>query len=710
MKVIPKYQFGNKTKKQNYEWTRLRTAKGYVYAKTRNGQAIEYSPNGFFRVYEKPDSNSHSYETTFENAGEGNIPSVQRKPDNHAAAVAQQKEIDEKVDAITPGAEDLFTAGTLGGMNNLSPTQWVRRAYDLGEAIKGNMSWDNFGNSWFYGNNGVLSDEYARENPNAAMAINLAGDVAAFGGAGLLRRMPTYSRMMQAEDQLVKNVVADNWKNLERGSIGYDVRTGPVSEEIAARYMPKHVEFENHPSNAIPKVARRYIRPDLERVNFAPDLLMSDSRGSGTTIVKKPNAISVEELQPEAKYLTTAPPSEYSPRQLSDGRYVINDPDNPGKSILWDKYLEKTGQGQIATNLGYNPQQIAEQATKDFNNSILQRVINEDKLLSDLADKIKSGKATTQFATGRRTIVNPSPRDVLAGEYLDATKGKQVRGVGLVNTTPVEVTTTGEEVYAGRGNFGVNSFSVTNSKRASTKYGAIDYEKLTNDTQHSKVLTDQEKNEVFDIMKRMKEIDKNPLPKMEDNTQGKFKVTPEEELEYISLGERLNELVPGTFEYGAKNRHILFRAPEERQILDISSTNNNFGYQKETLGLNLFDYRNAPVKSYTPAGNLKSGNFGNMVDAERTIGGYYKDSSLYGRQLVKGWNQSDKVMELLKLRYPHLFPLRIPKNYRFYVRGTGPNGVSGDVDMITLQAPNGGVPGFKFGNKLNYYKKWKFKF
>lgn len=38
------------------------------------------------------------------------------------------------------------------------------------------------------------------------------------------------------------------------------------------------------------------------------------------------------------------------------------------------------------------------------------------------------------------------------------------------------------------------------------------------------------------------------------------------------------------------------------------------------------------------------------------------------------------------------------------------NGVSGDVDMITLQAPNGGVPGFKFGNKLNYYKKWKFKF
>lgn len=413
---------------------------------------------------------------------------------------------------------------------------------------------------------------------------------------------------------------------------------------------------------------------------------------------------------PVIRKKSLVPPSEYSPRQLSDGRYVINDPDNPGKSILWDKYLEKTGQGQTATNLGYNPQQIAKQATKDFNNSILQRVINENKLLSDLADKIKSGKATTQFATGRRTIVNPSSRDVLAGEYLDATKGKQVRGVGLVNTTPVEVTTTGEEVYAGRGNFGVNSFSVTNSKRASTKYGAIDYEKLTNDTQHSKVLTDQEKNEIFDIMKRMKEIDKNPLPKMKDNTQGKFKVTPEEELEYISLGERLNELVPGTFEYGAKNRHILFRAPEERQILDISSTNNNFGYQKETLGLNLFDYRNAPVKSYTPAGNLKSGNFGNMVDAERTIGGYYKDSSLYGRQLVKGWNQSDKVMELLKLRYPHLFPLRIPKNYRFYVRGTGPNGVSGDVDMITLQAPNGGVPGFKFGNKLNYYKKQKFKF
>lgn len=67
--------------------------------------------------------------TSKADAKKGNITSIQRTPDDHAAAVAQQKEIDKKVDATTPGAEDLFTAGTLGGMNNLSPTQWARRAY-----------------------------------------------------------------------------------------------------------------------------------------------------------------------------------------------------------------------------------------------------------------------------------------------------------------------------------------------------------------------------------------------------------------------------------------------------------------------------------------------------------------------------------------------------------------------------------------------------
>ena len=36
-------------------------------------------------------------------------------------------------------------------------------------------------------------------------------------------------------------------------------------------------------------------------------------------------------------------PLKLSPSQISDGRWVINDPDNPGKRILWNKYLERTG-------------------------------------------------------------------------------------------------------------------------------------------------------------------------------------------------------------------------------------------------------------------------------------------------------------------------------------------------------------------------------
>jgi hypothetical protein len=56
---------------------------------------------------------------------------------------------------------------TLGGLNNLSPTQWARRAYDL-EKLLGSkllkpfgartaMTWNGFVDSWINGNSGVVS-------------------------------------------------------------------------------------------------------------------------------------------------------------------------------------------------------------------------------------------------------------------------------------------------------------------------------------------------------------------------------------------------------------------------------------------------------------------------------------------------------------------------------------------------------------------------
>ena len=132
---------------------------------------------------------------------------------------AANEKADEYVNRVTPTAEDLLNIGTLGGLNNLSPTQWARRAYDLRKAIKGNMSWDKFGNNWFYGNNGLVSDKYAQEHPYASAAINLAGDIGAFGTFSALRKLPKYATLMKAENKASQEATALNWRDMLSNSV-----------------------------------------------------------------------------------------------------------------------------------------------------------------------------------------------------------------------------------------------------------------------------------------------------------------------------------------------------------------------------------------------------------------------------------------------------------------------------------------------------------
>ena len=81
----------------------------------------------------------------------------------------------------------------------------------------------------------------------------------------------------------------------------------------------------------------RYGHTPTTRYYFKPGYLGAN----GTSVGKTPEEI----------------PLELSPRQLSDGRWVIKDPDNPGKQILWNKYLEKhNGQlGEISKSSSSTP-------------------------------------------------------------------------------------------------------------------------------------------------------------------------------------------------------------------------------------------------------------------------------------------------------------------------------------------------------------------
>lgn len=65
--------------------------------------------------------------------------------------------------------EKFINAVTVGGLNNLSPSQWVRRGYDL---VNGNLTAD----SWLNGNNGIVSNKFAQDHPYYSMLFNAVGD------------------------------------------------------------------------------------------------------------------------------------------------------------------------------------------------------------------------------------------------------------------------------------------------------------------------------------------------------------------------------------------------------------------------------------------------------------------------------------------------------------------------------------------------------
>jgi len=76
---------------------------------------------------------------------------------------------------------EFINAITAGGLNNLSPTQWARRAYDTVGLINGDMSQGQYIDSWINGNNGIVTNKFAQEHPYWSTGINMAGDAFTFG-------------------------------------------------------------------------------------------------------------------------------------------------------------------------------------------------------------------------------------------------------------------------------------------------------------------------------------------------------------------------------------------------------------------------------------------------------------------------------------------------------------------------------------------------
>lgn len=101
------------------------------------------------------------------------------------------------------GFENFVNAATLGGLNNLSPTQWIRRGYD---AAKGKLTAD----SWFNGNNGIVTNKFANEHPILAGVTNMSGDVLGFGLGNAAKKLELYKNLNPFDNAYTRNIIYYN--------------------------------------------------------------------------------------------------------------------------------------------------------------------------------------------------------------------------------------------------------------------------------------------------------------------------------------------------------------------------------------------------------------------------------------------------------------------------------------------------------------------
>ena len=80
--------------------------------------------------------------------------------------------------------------------------------------IASDSGYDNIAQNLFLPNNGIFSDEFAKEHPYLTMAGNLAGDALAMGAGTALWRMPKYRAAMQAENRAAQEAVANSWDDM----------------------------------------------------------------------------------------------------------------------------------------------------------------------------------------------------------------------------------------------------------------------------------------------------------------------------------------------------------------------------------------------------------------------------------------------------------------------------------------------------------------
>ena len=334
---------------------------------------------------------------------------------------------------------------------------------------------------------------------------------------------------------------------------------------------------------------------------------------------------------------------------------------------------------------GYNREKVAKAASQEFGQDmstrrpILYRMANEDNILADALDQVKSGKSETRFGTGNRTMIEPEPHSVLTGTYLDLKTGQPtVRGVGLLGTKPVPVTPL-EGSYKSSGRFG-NMVSVTDILDGAGKYGFRNYSEIE-DYLNTLGLNNSQLKYAKDVISRLKSFD-SQIQFGTETTQGlipkNMRNTPEFQ-QYAKDHLELSDILSGNLNWGAKNQRVIFNAPKSRSIITGESDNPGFATRTASINMPLKDFSGNEFKQFMDRGVPKSTWPNGMVVEDYLA--KYNSSPEFQRTIL-----SSKNNPMVQ------FPL--------HFRGTGPNPIPG---MTTMQV-SGIKPTLRKGGKINVQK------
>lgn len=312
---------------------------------------------------------------------------------------------------------------TLGGLNNISPSQWARRAYDL---QNGNLTAE----SWLYGNAGVVPDKFAQEHPNYSFAANTLFDFWTLGGSSLLKNARNYAALARTPYQRYKF------------SFSPSNRTS-VSAEPAYLNSPKYAELDLEPAyeGLYEYPIEEYNKVPLIRENKSLDITgWNNARKLKIRQITPPQfKVDFGELPPEATYNGAVASNIVNRSELGlNSGHILNPDIYPQRQILLPKptYLDETFVDRNGNVNMRNVTRMVKDFYKQRPNAKPYKYINNNSgnLYNHIKDVVKSAQSipVPEGYTRQELVQAALFHDI--GKVFDSSRNHGHESVDILNT------------------------------------------------------------------------------------------------------------------------------------------------------------------------------------------------------------------------------------------------------------------------------------